>query len=58
MHGGALGWVHVGELGRYRFRLTPSTSDVETRPRPTTCARPSRHAKNVAMLLLSPEKRF
>ena len=52
------GWVHVGELGRCRFRLTPSTSDAETRPRPTTCARLSRHAKNVAMLLLSPKNGF
>ena len=35
VHGGAPGWVHVGELGRYRFRITPSTYDAETRPRPT-----------------------
>ena len=50
--------VHAGELGRYRFRLTPSTSDAEARPRPPTCARLSRHAKNVTMLLLSPENGF
>ena len=30
---------------RDRFRPTPSTSDAETRPRPTTCAKLSRHAK-------------
>ena len=58
VHGGAPGWAHVGELGRYRFRLTPSTSDAEARPRPPTCARLSRHAKNVTMLLLSPENGF
>ena len=58
VHGGAPGWVHVGELRRYRFRLTPTTSDAETRPRPTTCSRLSRHAKIVAMLLLSPENGF
>ena len=50
--------VHAGELGGYRFRLTPSTSDAEARPRPPTCARLSRHAKNVTMLLLSPENGF
>ena len=58
VHGGSPEWVHVGELGWYRFRRTPSTSDAETRPRPTTCARLSRHAKIVAMLLLSPENGF
>ena len=58
MNGGSLGWVHVGELRWYGFRRTPSTSDVETRPRPTTCARLSRHAKVVAMLMLSPENGF
>ena len=31
-------WVEVGELGRYRFRRTPSTSDADTRSRPTKCA--------------------
>ena len=58
VHGGAPGWVHVGELGRYRFRRIPSISDAETRPRQATCARLSRHAKIVAMLLLSPENGF
>ena len=58
MHGSTPEWVHVGELGRYRFRLTPSASDAETRPRPTTCARLSRHAKIIVMLLLSPENGF
>ena len=38
----------------HRFHLTPSTSDAETRPRPT-CARLSTHANFVAILLLSPE---
>ena len=43
---------------RHRFRLTPSTSDAETRPRPTTCATLLRHAKFLAMLQLSPENGF
>ena len=38
--------------------VSPSTSDAETRPRPTKFARLSRHAKFFAMLLLSPEKGF
>ena len=50
---------YLGEVmsvsSRHIFRLAPSTSDAETRPRPTTCARLSRYAKVVAMLLLSPE---
>ena len=50
--------MHDGELGRYRVRRTPSTSDADIRPRPTKCARLSRHAKVVAMLLLSPENGF
>ena len=58
VHGGAPGCVHVGELGWYTFRRTPSTSDADTRPRPTTCARLSRHAKIAAMLMLSPEDEF
>ena len=49
--------MSVNSGGRYRFHLTSSTSDSETRPRPT-CARLSRHAKIVAMLLLSPENGF
>ena len=48
----------VSVSSRHRFRLTPPTSDAESRPRPTTCARLSRHAKFVAMLLLSPENGF
>ena len=57
VHGGAPGCVHVGELGKYRFRLTPSTSDdAETRPRPTTCPRLSKHAKIAVML--SPQNGF
>ena len=43
---------------RHRFRLTPPTSDAEAWPRPTTCARLSRHAKLVAMLRLSPKNGF
>ena len=39
----------------HRFRLTPPTSDAETRLRSTTCARLSRHAKRVGILLLRPE---
>ena len=45
-------WVHVGVLGRQRFRRTPSASDADTRPRPTICARRLGNAKIVAMLLL------
>ena len=44
--------VHVGVLGRYRFRRTPSTCDSDTRPRPMICVRLSRHAKIVTMMLL------
>ena len=40
---------------RQRFRLTPPTTDAETRPRPKTCARLSRHANIIATRLLSPE---
>ena len=57
-HGGAPWWVYVGELGRYRFRLKHFTSDAEPRPRPVTCARLSRNAKIVVMLLRSPEVGF
>lgn len=38
-------WVRVGVLKRYRFRRTLVTSDADTRQRPLTCARRSRHAK-------------
>ena len=41
-------WVHIGVFGRYRFRRTPSTSDADSRPRSTICARLSRHVKIVA----------
>ena len=38
--------VHVGVLGRYIFRRTPSTSDADTRPRPAPCvSRLWKHAK-------------
>ena len=45
-------WVHVCVLGRYGFRRTHSTSDADTRPRPTTGFGLSRHANFVAMLLV------
>ena len=51
-------WVHVGELRRYKFRLTPSTSEADTRPRPTKYTMLSKYAKIVAMLVLSPENGF
>ena len=57
--------AHVAQLGggksvssRHRIRLTPPTSDAETRPRPKTCARLLRQAKIVTMLLQSPENGF
>ena len=50
--------MSVSSGSRYIFRPTPCTSDAETRPRLTTFARLSRHANNVAMLLLSPENEF
>ena len=43
---------------RHRFGLTPPTLDIEPRPRPTICARLSRHAKYVAIQLLLPEDGF
>ena len=54
--------VHLGGCmsvsSGYTFRRTTSTSDAEPRARPTTCARLSRHANIVAMLLLSPGNGF
>ena len=52
-------WMH-GECmsvcsGGVSIRRTTSTSDTNTRSRPTTCFRLSRHATVVAMLLLYPE---
>ena len=54
---------HLGDGGmsvssRHIFRLTPTTSHAENRPRPTIYATLSKHSKFVVMLLLSPKKGF